>query len=235
MRRLCEGRVAIVTGAGRGLGREHALLLAAHGAKVVVNDIGAGIDGSGRDASLAGEVVTMIKEAGGEAIANGEDVSDWKGAKAMIEAAVATFGKLDILINNAGILRDRMLANMEEREWDDVLKVHLKGTFAPSRHAAAYWRDESKRIGGPAKGRIINTSSTSGIYGNVGQTNYGAAKAGIAAFTIIAARELARYGVTVNAIAPAALTRMTEDLGMGQASEDVKETMSPKHIAPVVC
>ena len=132
-----------------------------------------------------------IKKAGGEAIANGEDVSDWNGAKAMIDAAVKTFGKLDILINNAGILRDRMLANMEESEWDAVIKVHLKGTFAPSRHAAAYWRDESKRIGGPVKGRIINTSSTSGIYGNVGQTNYGAAKAGIAAFTIIAARELA--------------------------------------------
>jgi NAD(P)-dependent dehydrogenase (short-subunit alcohol dehydrogenase family) len=173
MGRLCEGRVAIVTGAGRGLGREHALLLAAHGAKVVVNDIGAGIDGSGRDASLAGEVVALIKEAGGEAITNGEDVSDWNGAKAMIDAAVKTFGKLDILINNAGILRDRMLANMEESEWDAVIQVHLKGTFAPSRHAAAYWRDESKRIGGPAKGRIINTSSTSGIYGNVGQTTTG--------------------------------------------------------------
>ena len=212
MSRLCEGRVAIVTGAGRGLGREHALLLAAHGAKVMVNDIGAGIDGSGRDASLAGEVVAMIRQGGGEAVANGEDVSDWNGAKAMIDAAVKTFGKLDIVINNAGILRDRMLTNMDEHEWDAVLKVHLKGTFAPSRHAAAYWRDESKKIGGPVKGRIINTSSTSGIYGNVGQTNYGAAKAGIAAFTIIAARELRRYGVTVNAISPSAQTRMTEGL-----------------------
>src|SRR5262245_54817698 len=152
MRRLCEGRVAIVTGAGRGLGREHALLLAAHGAKVVVNDIGAGIDGSGRDASLAGEVVALIEKAGGQAIANGEDVSDWNGAKAMVDAAVKAFGKLDILINNAGILRDRMLTNMEEGEWDAVINVHLKGTFVPSRHAAAYWRDGSKRIGGPAKG-----------------------------------------------------------------------------------
>ncbi len=212
MGRLCEGRVAIVTGAGRGLGREHALLLAAHGAKVVVNDIGAGLDGSGRDASPANEVVALIEKAGGEAITNGEDVSSWKGAKAMIDAAVAHFGRLDILINNAGILRDRMLTNMDEAEWDAVIQVHLKGTFAPSRHAAAYWRDESKRIGGPVKGRIINTSSTSGIYGNVGQTNYGAAKAGIAAFTILAARELRRYGVTVNAISPSAQTRMTEGL-----------------------
>src|SRR5215813_14509214 len=209
MSRLCEGRVAIVTGAGRGVGREHALLLARAGAKVVVNDIGAGVDGTGRDASLAGEVVAAIRDGGGEAIANGEDVSDWKGAKAMIDAAIAQFGKLDVLINNAGNLRDRMRTNMEEHEWDDVIRVHLKGTFAPSRHAAAYWRDESKRIGGPVKGRIINTSSTSGLYGNVGQTNYGAAKAGIAAFTIIAARELRRYGVTVNAISPTALTRMT--------------------------
>ena len=212
MSRLCEGRVAIVTGAGRGVGREHALLLAAHGAKVVVNDIGAGVDGGGKDASPASEVVAAIKKAGGEAIANGEDVSSWKGAKAMIDAAIAHFGKLDILINNAGILRDRMLTNMDESEWDSVIQVHLKGTFAPSRHASAYWRDESKKIGGPVKGRIINTSSTSGIYGNVGQTNYGAAKAGIAAFTIIAARELRRYGVTVNAISPTALTRMTEGL-----------------------
>jgi NAD(P)-dependent dehydrogenase (short-subunit alcohol dehydrogenase family) len=232
MGRLCEGRVAIVTGAGRGLGREHALLLAAHGAKVVVNDIGAGIDGSGRDPSLAGEVVAMIKEAGGEAITNGDDVSDWNGAKAMIDAAVKTFGKLDILINNAGILRDRMLANMEESEWDAVIQVHLKGTFAPSRHAAAYWRDASKRIGGPAKGRIINTSSTSGIYGNVGQTNYGAAKAGIAAFTIIAARELARYGVTVNAISPSAQTRMTE--GLRQLTEEQRAMRDPKWVSPTV-
>jgi NAD(P)-dependent dehydrogenase (short-subunit alcohol dehydrogenase family) len=232
MSRLCEGRVAIVTGAGRGVGREHALLLAAHGAKVVVNDIGAGVDGAGRDASPASEVVATIRKAGGEAIANGEDVSSWKGAKAMIDAAIAHFGRLDVLINNAGILRDRMLTNMDESEWDSVIQVHLKGTFAPSRHAAAYWRDESKRIGGPVKGRIVNTSSTSGIYGNVGQTNYGAAKAGIAAFTIIAARELRRYGVTVNAISPTALTRMTE--GLRQLTAEEAAIRDPKWVSPTV-
>jgi NAD(P)-dependent dehydrogenase (short-subunit alcohol dehydrogenase family) len=232
MSRLCEGRVAIVTGAGRGVGREHALLLAAHGAKVVVNDIGAGLDGSGKDASPASEVVATIKKAGGEAITNGEDVSSWKGAKAMVDAAIAHFGKLDVLINNAGILRDRMLTNMDESEWDSVIQVHLKGTFAPSRHAAAYWRDESKKIGGPVKGRIINTSSTSGIYGNVGQTNYGAAKAGIAAFSIIAARELRRYGVTVNAISPTALTRMTE--GLRQLTPEEAAIRDPKWVSPTV-
>ncbi len=173
-----------------------------------------------------------IEKSGGEAIANGEDVSDWNGAKAMVDAAVKAFGKLDILINNAGILRDRMLTNMDEREWDDVLKVHLKGTFAPSRHAAAYWRDESKRIGGPVKGRIINTSSTSGIYGNVGQTNYGAAKAGIAAFTIIAARELRRYGVTVNAISPSAQTRMTE--GLRELTPEQRAARDPRWVSPTV-
>jgi NAD(P)-dependent dehydrogenase (short-subunit alcohol dehydrogenase family) len=232
MSRLCEGRVAIVTGAGRGVGREHALLLAAHGAKVVVNDIGAGVDGAGRDASPASEVVATIKKAGGEAITNGEDVSSWKGAKAMIDATIAHYGKLDVLINNAGILRDRMLTNMDESEWDSVIQVHLKGTFAPSRHASAYWRDESKKIGGPVKGRIINTSSTSGIYGNVGQTNYGAAKAGIAAFTIIAARELRRYGVTVNAISPTALTRMTE--GLRQLTPEEAAIRAPKWVSPTV-
>jgi len=230
MSRLCEGRVAIVTGAGRGLGREHALLLAAHGAKVVVNDIGVGVDGTGTDASPANEVVALIRQAGGEAIANGDDVSDWNGAKAMIDAAIKAYGKLDVVINNAGILRDRMLTNMDEGEWDSVIKVHLKGTFAPSRHAAAYWRDHSKKIGGPVKGRIINTSSTSGIYGNVGQTNYGAAKAGIAAFTIIAARELRRYGVTVNAISPSAQTRMTE--GLRELTAEQRALRDPKWVSP---
>ena len=232
MRRLCEGRVAIVTGAGGGLGRQHALLLAAHGAKVMVNDIGAGVDGRGVDASVAAAVVGAIKVAGGEAIANGADVSDWQGARAMIDAAVGTFGRLDILVNNAGILRDRMLTNMAEDEWDAVIKVHLKGTFAPSRHAAAYWREESKKANAPVKGRIINTTSTSGIYGNVGQTNYGAAKAGIAAFTIIAARELRRYGVTVNAISPSAQTRMTE--GLRELSADERATRDPKWVSPTV-
>jgi NAD(P)-dependent dehydrogenase (short-subunit alcohol dehydrogenase family) len=231
--KLCEGRVAIVTGAGRGIGREHALMLAEHGAKVVVNDLGGNPDGRGADAGPANEVVELIRGMGGDAVVNGDDISDMEGAKRLVDQAVETFGGLDILINNAGILRDRMLTNMTEAEWDAVIKVHLKGTFAPARHAASYWRDRSK-AGETNVGRIINTSSPSGIYGNVGQTNYGAAKAGIASFTIIAAKELGRYGVTVNCIAPAALTRLTENLGMGQAPEEIKEQMSPAHIAPVV-
>jgi NAD(P)-dependent dehydrogenase (short-subunit alcohol dehydrogenase family) len=233
MAKLNEGRVAIVTGAGRGIGREHALLLAHQGAKVVVNDLGGAMDGEGSDLTPAQSVVEEIKAMGGEAIANGDDISDWDGAERMVQSAIETFGGLDILINNAGILRDRMLTNMSEAEWDAVIKVHLKGTFAPARHAASYWRDRSK-AGETNVARIINTSSPSGIYGNVGQTNYGAAKAGIASFTIIAAKELGRYGVTVNCIAPAALTRLTENLGMGQAPEEIKEQMSPAHIAPVV-
>lgn len=230
---ICEGRVCIVTGAGRGIGREHALMLAAQGAKVVVNDIGGEVDGSGRSTGPAHDVVAEIVAAGGEAVANGDDVSSWDGSKAMIDQAVEVFGRLDVVINNAGILRDRMLANMTEAEWDAVIAVHLKGTFGPARHAAAYWRDQAK-AGEPVDGRIINTSSPSGIYGNVGQTNYGAAKAGIAAFTVIAAKELARYGVTVNAIAPAALTRMTENLGMGKADDMTKAMLSPRWIAPIV-
>jgi NAD(P)-dependent dehydrogenase (short-subunit alcohol dehydrogenase family) len=233
MTKLCEGRVAIITGAGRGIGREHALLLAHHGAKVVVNDLGGSMDGEGNDAGPAQQVVDEVKAMGGEAIANTDDISDWDGAERLVQSAIDTFGGLDVLINNAGILRDRMLTNMSEAEWDAVIKVHLKGTFAPCRHAAAYWRERSK-AGEANDARIINTSSPSGIYGNVGQTNYGAAKAGIASFTIIAAKELGRYGVTVNAIAPAALTRMTEGLGMGQAPEEIKEQMSPAHIAPIV-
>ena len=232
MRRLCEGRVAIVTGAGGGLGRQHALLLAVHGAKVMVNDIGARVDGTGTNAAAAAAVVDTIKQAGGAAIANAADVSDWKGAQAMIEEAVDTFGRLDILVNNAGILRDRMLTNMAEDEWDAVIKVHLKGTFAPSRHAAAYWREESKKGNGPVKARIINITSTSGIYGNVGQTNYGAAKAGIAAFTIIAARELARYGVTVNAISPSA--RHSHDRGAARAEREERAVRDPKWVSPAV-
>ncbi len=233
MATFCEGRVAVVTGAARGIGREYALMLAAHGAKVVVNDLGGARDGSGSDQSPAQEVVEEIKKSGGEAVANGDDVSDWNGARNMIQQAIETYGKLDVLVNNAGILRDRMLVNMEEAEWDAVIKVHLKGTFAPARHASAYWREQSK-AGNPLDARLINTTSVSGIYGNAGQTNYGAAKMGIAAFTIIAARELKRYGVTVNAIAPGALTRLTEDLGMGQASEEDKRRMDPRWIAPIV-
>lgn len=233
MSHLCEGRVVIVTGAGRGIGREYALTLAAHGARVVVNDLGGARDGSSTGDSPAEEVVAEIRAAGGEAVVNGDDVSDWNGAEKMVRQAVDTFGDLHAVVNNAGILRDRMLANMAEAEWDAVIKVHLKGTFAPCRHAAAYWRDQAK-AGKMPNARLINTTSVSGIYGNPGQSNYGAAKAGIAAFTIITARELRRYGVTVNAIAPAALTRMTEDLPMGQGSEEEKDRLHPRWISPIV-
>jgi len=232
MSRLCEGRVAIVTGAAQGVGRAHALMLAKHGAKVVVNDIGAEIDGTKMADNPAYGVADEIKAMGGEAIVNGDDVSSWEGSKRMIDQAVSEFGKLDVVVNNAGILWDRMLTYMSEGEWDSVMQVHLKGTFAPSRHAAAYWREQSKASGQPTTGRIINTSSTSGIYGNVGQTNYGAAKAGIAAFSVIAARELRRYGVTVNAIAPSAQTRMTENL-REYSPEDI-ERRDPKWVSPVV-
>jgi NAD(P)-dependent dehydrogenase (short-subunit alcohol dehydrogenase family) len=232
---ICDGRVAIVTGAGRGIGREHALLMAAQGASIVVNDLGGAMDGTGSsDVGPAQQVVDEIVAAGGQAVANTDDISDFSGAEKLIGTGIEAFGKVDVLVNNAGILRDRMLVNMTEAEWDAVIKVHLKGTFAPSHFAANHFRERSK-AGDDVVGRIINTTSPSGIYGNVGQTNYGAAKAGIASFTIIAAKELARYGVTVNAIAPAALTRMTEDLGMGQLPEEAKEQLLPKHIAPIVC
>jgi NAD(P)-dependent dehydrogenase (short-subunit alcohol dehydrogenase family) len=234
MAKLCEGRIAIVTGAGRGIGREHALSLAAHGARVVVNDLGGARDGSGASAGPAEEVVATIRSAGGEAIVNADDVSDWGGAERLVRQAVDTFGGLDVLVNNAGILRDRMLVNMNEAEWDAVIKVHLKGTFAPAHFAAAYWRDRSKATGRGVDARLINTTSISGMFGNAGQTNYGAAKAGIAALTVIAARELARYGVSVNAVAPGALTRMTEDLSLGQASEADRDAMHPRWIAPIV-
>ena len=231
--RLCEGRVAIVTGAGRGIGREHALSLASQGAKVVVNDLGGNIDGSGGDQSPAQQVVDEIKGMGGEAVANGDNVASWEGAQRLINTAIETFGDLHAVVNNAGILRDRVLINMTEEEWDAVIAVHLKGTFGPSRWAATYWREQSK-AGKPVDGRIINTTSVSGIYGNPGQTNYGAAKAGIAAFTNIAALELARYGVTVNAVAPVALTRMTEGLGPAPETDEEREMRSPRWIAPIV-
>ena len=233
MKRLCEDRVVIVTGSGRGIGREHALSLAKHGAKVVVNDLGASVDGTGGDTSPAQQVVDEIKAMGGEAVANGDSVASWEGAQRLINTAIDTFGTLDVVVNNAGILRDRMLANMTEEEWDAVINVHLKGTFAPAHWAAAYWRDQSK-AGKPVAGRIINTTSVSGIYGNPGQTNYGAAKAGIAAFTQIASLELARYGVTVNAVAPVALTRMTEGLGPAPETDEEREMRSPRWIAPIV-
>jgi NAD(P)-dependent dehydrogenase (short-subunit alcohol dehydrogenase family) len=235
---ICDGRVVIVTGAGRGIGRGHAIEFARQGAKVVVNDLGGSVEGSGSDLTPAQQVVEEIEGMGGEAVANGDNVADWEGAQRLINTAVETFGDLHVLVNNAGILRDRMLVNMTEEEWDAVVNVHLKGTFAPTRWAAAYWREKAK-AGEQLDVRVINTSSTSGIFGNPGQTNYGAAKAGIASFTIIAARELGRYGVTVNAVAPAALTRMTENLGMGQRARDTAETgrfdaFSPDNIAPVV-
>jgi NAD(P)-dependent dehydrogenase (short-subunit alcohol dehydrogenase family) len=234
---ICDGRVVVITGGGRGIGREHAIEFASQGAKIVVNDLGAEVDGSGSSEGPAGQVVDEIRGMGGEAIANGDDVSDWDGAGRLVQSAIDTFGTIDVLVNNAGILRDRMLVNMTIDEWDAVIRVHLRGTFAPSRHAVEYWRNRSK-AGETNDARIINTTSPSGIYGNVGQTNYGAAKAGIASFTIIAAMELGRYGVTVNAIAPAALTRMTENLGMAELSADKKpeefDPGDPANIAPLV-
>lgn len=233
MSRLCEGRVAVVTGAGRGVGREYALMLARHGAKVVVNDLGADAAGAGADLSPAQQVVDEILAAGGQAVVNGTDVSNWNDAKAMVEQAIDVFGGLDILVNNAGILRDRMLVNMSEQEWDDVIRVHLKGTFAPTRHAAAYWRSR-KKDGLPVDARIINTTSASGLFGNIGQANYGAAKAGIANFTVIVAREMhsAGYGVTVNAIAPRAQTRLTD--GLGSYTEEQIARRDPRWVAPLV-
>jgi NAD(P)-dependent dehydrogenase (short-subunit alcohol dehydrogenase family) len=232
-----DGRIVVITGAGRGIGREHALEFASQGAKIVVNDLGAEVDGTGSSAGPAGEVVDEIRGMGAEAVANGDDVSDYDGAGRLIQTAIDTFGGLDVLVNNAGILRDRMMVNMTIEEWDAVIRVHLRGTFAPMRHASEYWRNRSK-AGETNDARIINTTSPSGIYGNVGQTNYGAAKAGIASMTIIAAMELGRYGVTANAIAPAALTRMTENLGMGAASAAKKpeefDPLDPGNIAPLV-
>jgi NAD(P)-dependent dehydrogenase (short-subunit alcohol dehydrogenase family) len=227
-----DGRVAIITGAGRGIGREHALLFAAEGAKVVVNDLGGAADGSGADASPAAQVVEEITSAGGEAVANHDDVTDWDGAKRLVDTAIETFGDLHVLVNNAGILRDRMLVNMTEDEWDAVVKVHLKGHFCPTRWAATYWRDQSK-AGVEEKRSVVNTSSTSGLFGNAGQTNYGAAKMGIAAFTMIAASELGRYGVRVNAIAPAALTRLTAGL-VGVPESDAAGPMDPANVSPFV-
>ena len=230
---ICDGRVAIVTGAGRGIGREHALLLAREGAKVVVNDLGGNPEGVGADLTPAQQVVEEIRAAGGEAVVNGDDVSDWAGAQRMVNMAVETFGDLHAVVNNAGILRDRVLANMLEDEWDAVIKVHLKGTFAPSRWAVAYWREKAK-AGEKLDVRIINTTSVSGIFGNPGQTNYGAAKAGIAAFTIIAAQEVHRYGVTVNCISPGALTRLTEGLINPRLDPETRAaTRGPDWIAPI--
>jgi len=227
---MCEGRVCVVTGAGRGIGREYALMLAHEGAKVVVNDFGGARDGSGSSGGPAQEVVDEIVAAGGQAVAHLGDVSSLADAQAMVKLAIDTFGGLDVLVNNAGILRDRMLFSMTEEEWDAVIKVHLKGTWAPSRVASEYWRNRAKE-GHTNNARLINTTSVSGIYGNPGQTNYGAAKGGIATFTLIAAEELGRYGVTANAVAPGALTRLTEDLGL---PDEMVNRFGPEWVAPVI-
>jgi NAD(P)-dependent dehydrogenase (short-subunit alcohol dehydrogenase family) len=207
--KILDGRVAIVTGAGRGIGRAHALELAAQGAAVVVNDFGVSLSGEGDGDTPADQVVAEIEAAGGRAVANGADVADFAQAEAMVRQAIDTFGGLDILVNNAGFVRDRMLVNTSEEEWDAVVRVHLKGHFAPLRHAGAYWRAEAKE-GRQRAARVINTSSGAGLQGSIGQTTYSAAKAGIAGMTLVAAAEMGRYGVTVNAIAPVARTRMTE-------------------------
>lgn len=229
-----SGKVAIVTGAGRGIGREHALALARAGAKVIVNDLGGSAAGEGSDQAPAQNVVDEIVRAGGDAAANFDNVADFQGAENLVKQAIGDFGRLDVLVNNAGILRDRMIVNMTEEEWDAVVNVHLKGHFAPTRHAAAYWREQAK-AGNQINGRVINTSSPSGVFGNVGQVNYGAAKGGIATMTIILAQELGRYGVTVNCLAPNARTRMTQaTFGELSKPEQGFDPMDPANISPVV-
>lgn len=232
---ILEDRVAIVTGAGRGLGREHALELARQGAKVVVNDLGTALDGAGVSVGPAQEVVEIIQAAGGQAVANGADIADFTQARELIEQAVSEFGRLDVLVNNAGFVRDRMLVNAEEDEWDAVIRVHLKGHFATLRHAAAYWRTESKE-GRQPLARVINTSSGAGLQGSIGQAAYSAAKGGIASMTLVAAAELDRYGVAVNAIAPSARTRMTEG-AFAEAMAvpaDGFDRMNPENVSPLV-
>jgi NAD(P)-dependent dehydrogenase (short-subunit alcohol dehydrogenase family) len=234
-----DGRVAIITGAGRGIGREHALLFAAEGAKVVVNDLGGGMDGAGDDRTPAQQVVDEITAAGGEAITNTDNVADWQGGERMVQSALDAFGDLHILVNNAGILRDRVLVNMTEEEWDAVVTVHLKGHFVPTRHAAAYWREQAK-AGKTVQASVVNTSSTSGLFANPGQSNYGAAKSAIATLTEIAAKELGRYGVKVNAIAPAARTRLTEatpgleDIVAAPSDGGQFDIWDPANISPLV-
>ena len=232
-----DGRVAIITGAGRGIGREHSLLFAREGAKVVVNDLGGAADGTGTDQAPAQQVVDEISAAGGEAVASYDDVADWEGAQRLINQAVETFGDLHVLVNNAGILRDRMLVNMSEEEWDAIIRVHLKGHFCTTRWAGAYWREESK-AGRDRPRAVVNTSSTSGLFGNQGQTNYGAAKTGIATFSMIADAELAPYGVRVNCIAPAAATRLTATVSHDRTEEAPPEEgwtpMHPANVSPFV-
>ena len=236
--RALDGRIAVITGAGRGIGREHALFFAREGAKVVVNDLGGSADGVGADAGPAQQVVDEIRALGGEAVANTDNCADWEGGQRLIRTAIDTFGGLDVLVNNAGILRDRMLTNMSEEEWDSVIHVHLKGHFVPLRHAAAYWRERSK-AGEPVNASVINTSSTSGLFGTAGQTNYGAAKTGIATLTIISQMELERYGVRVNAIAPAAATRLTATVpGSAERNEEREQLafnpFEPGNVSPFV-
>lgn len=233
--RLCEGRVVAVTGAGRGLGRAHALAYAAEGARVVVNDLGVGLDGTPDPDSPAARVVEEIRARGGEAVAHGGDIATTDGAASLVRTALHTYGRLDTLVNNAGFLRDRMLVNLDEDDWDAVLRVHLKGHFLPLRHAAAHWRAEAK-AGRTPTARIINTSSGAGLLGSLGQGNYSAAKAGIVGLTLVAAAELARYGVQVNAIAPAARTRMTETVFAGTMTAPGTgfDTMAPENVSPLV-
>jgi NAD(P)-dependent dehydrogenase (short-subunit alcohol dehydrogenase family) len=232
---ICEGRIAIVTGAARGLGRAHALELARQGASVVVNDLGVELDGSGRDVAAAQTIVDEIVASGGTAVANGDDIADWEGAAALVRCALDTYGRLDVLVNNAGFTRDRMVVSATEDEWDAVVRVHLKGHFAPARHATGYWREESK-AGRPVDARIINTSSGAGLLGSVGQAAYSAAKAGIAALTLVEAAELARYGVTANALAPSARTRMTVDVFADQMAKPASgfDAMDPANVSPIV-
>jgi NAD(P)-dependent dehydrogenase (short-subunit alcohol dehydrogenase family) len=230
-----HGRAVIVTGAGRGIGRAHALAFGAKGAKVVVNDVGVGLDGADPTEGPAQQVVDEIVAAGGDAVANRDDVADFDGARHLVEQAVSRFGRLDVLVNNAGFLRDRMLVSLGEDEWDAVIRVHLKGHFAPLHHAAVYWRERYK-AGEPVDARVVNTSSGAGLLGSVGQGNYSAAKAGIAGLTLVAAAELGRYGVCVNAIAPAARTRMTEQAFADAmaAPESGFDAMAPENISPLV-
>jgi 3-oxoacyl-[acyl-carrier protein] reductase len=231
---MLEGKVAIVTGAGRGLGRAEALELARLGAKVVVNDLGVELDGSGGSQSLARQVADEIKAEGGEAVANHADVADWDGARGLISQAVETFGGLHILVNNAGFLRDRMIYNMSEEEWDSVIRVHLKGHFCTTRWATAYWRDRSKEADAPVYARIINTASEAFLFGSPGQPNYAAAKAGIAALTLTTAQSCARIGVNANAICPRARTRMTEEMPMFARPEKGFDAFAPENVAPLV-
>jgi NAD(P)-dependent dehydrogenase (short-subunit alcohol dehydrogenase family) len=234
---ICDGRVAIVTGAARGLGRAHALELARQGAAVVVNDVGAELDGTGGSSGPAAEVVAEVEALGGRAVVNGDDVSDWAGARRLVETAIDAFGGLDVVVNNAGVVRDRMFVSSEESEWDIVLAVHLKGHAAVARHAAAWWRDRSK-AGSPVDARIVNTSSGAGLLGSIGQSAYASAKAGIAALTLVQAAELGRYGVTSNALAPSARTRMTEgpfaEMMKRPDDPDTFDAMAPENVSPLV-